>query len=278
MADFYLPEGTSRVVVSCSDRRLSAYLDSEFNDGKTAFVRTAGADVTNIADTLVKLVHVGTEEKNRAMRQVVVLTHTDMRDVTKGCGWAGRLAVEEDARLHGKELDSHFIGDAQISQFIENGYTSREQIEKGNKNVQKKALDRLMGSSGVSYSTDTIDTSVIPTENELEHVLVITRPSVARYSDMAERLNKGHGSMTTIGKFNAYYSQVGTFEEALVDARLFTGALGIHDVRVLAQDQHDNELMRSWAGQLHIQDFMKNVKLTLVITHGNDNNKARLRA
>ncbi len=277
MADFLYPEGASRIVVSCSDRRLSAYLDSEFNDGKTVFMRTAGADVTNIADTLVKLVHTDTEGKNHAIRQVVVLTHTDMGDVTKGCGWAGRLAVEEDAKIHGKELDSHFIGDAQINQFIENGYTSREQIEMGNKNVQKKALGSRIGSSSVGYSTDTIDTSGIPTEDELEHVLVITRPSVARYSDMAKRLNKNHEDMTTIGKFNAYYSQVGTLEEALVDARLFTGALGIQDVRVLAQDQHDNEIMRSWAEQLHRQDFMKSVKLTLVTTRGNDSNKAKLK-
>ncbi|MEM3839427.1 MAG: hypothetical protein QXF01_02515 [Candidatus Micrarchaeaceae archaeon] len=268
MRELYKDESADRIVVTCSDRRLSEYLDNKFNDGKTVFVRTAGADVTNISDTLTELAFKeGQGFKSgygrHGIKQILLFTHTDMEDFSKGCGWAGRLAVEADAKLHGSRIDAKFIGDLQISQFIDLEYKTRPQIEVGNEKVQSNALEKLFGNTGVELSTGTIDTSKIVSDDRLEHVLVITRPSKARYSEMAERMNRHGSGLAKIGRYNAYYSQVNTFNEALSDARLFIGALGIRDVRILPKDPADGELMGSWAEKLKLQNFAGRAKITL---------------
>ncbi|MEM0177086.1 hypothetical protein [Metallosphaera sp.] len=44
-----------RIVISCMDRRLNQFLEKNFNDGNTIFVRNAGASVNSLRNTLALL-------------------------------------------------------------------------------------------------------------------------------------------------------------------------------------------------------------------------------
>lgn len=271
MDEFELQGRVERLVVSCSDRRLSEHLDSTYNDGKTVFVRTAGADVLNAEATIVELV------ERLGIKEITLLPHTDTSDISKGCGWAGRLAVEGAEALKGKGSGERYIGAAQVERFTRAGLVSRGKIEAGNLGVQTALLRDILPRRfrDIAINGETLDTAAIPNNDELGHILVLTGPSAARYSDMAAALNKSGGAR--VGQYNAYYSQMNNIDGALVDARLFTGALHISDVRVLSLSPGDNELMRAWTERLRSEEFMKGLDVSLVAA-GRNSNPRRLRA
>jgi hypothetical protein len=194
----------------------------------------------------------------------MVLSHTDTVDIAKGCGWAGRVEVELQAGPDRAALPARYIEAATVEQFIKYGYTTRTLIESHNLELQTAALRAVLENTHAHVERGTtLDTSTMLTDDLLGHVLVITSPSVVKYTSLIGALN-AHGS-SSVGPYNTYYSQVGYITEAIADARLFTGALHVKDVRLLALSNKDHEKMERWKAALGSEIFMRGIGLTLVI-------------
>jgi len=257
-------------IIVCSDRRLRPTLDRLYNNGRRVIVSTGGANVASVSETVRGLTA-------RGIRRWTVLSHTDTTDLAKGCRWVGQAAVEVQAKLDGTKLPQRYIDPAQVDRFILRGYTTRELIEEHNLEFQNEALRALLGGTGAHVEHGArLDTSTMFTDDVLPHVLVITGPSALKYSSMIKALNT-HGA-SPVGAYNAFYSQVSHFQEAVLDARVFIGALHVQDVRLLYLSSSDRHRMARWKSGLESERFMKGISLTeleLATAAGGDGRRAR---
>jgi hypothetical protein len=241
-------------IIVCSDRRLRPTLDRLYNNGRRVIVSTGGANVSSVSDTVRELTA-------RGVKRWTVLAHTDTTDIAKGCRWVGQAAVEVQAKLAGTKVPQRYIDPAQVDRFIKHGYTTRELMEEHNLVFQTQALGALLAGTGAHVeSGTTLDTSTMFTDDLLPHVLVITGPSALKYSSMTAALNAKGGNR--VGSYNTFYSQVNHFQEAVVDARVFTGALHVKDVRILYLSESDRHRMARWKSGLESERFMKGISLT----------------
>jgi hypothetical protein len=241
-------------IIVCSDRRLRPTLDRLYNNGRRVIVSTGGANVASVSETVRGLTA-------RGVRRWMVLSHTDTTDVAKGCRWVGQAAVEVQATLAGTKLPQRYIDPAQVDRFIKRGYTTRELIEEHNLEFQTEALRALLSGTRAHVERGaSLDTSTMFTDDVLPHVLVITGPSALKYSSMMTALNAN--GLSPVGSYNTFYSQVSHFQEAVVDARVFTGALHVKDVRLLYLSKSDRHHMARWKSGLESERFMKGISLT----------------
>jgi hypothetical protein len=241
-------------IIVCSDRRLRPTLDRLYNNGRRVIVSTGGANVASVSETV-------REQTARGVNRWMVLAHTDTNDMAKGCRWVGQAAVEVEAKLAGTKLPQRYIDPAQVDRFIQHGYTTTELIEEHNLGFQTEALRALLTGTGAHVEHGaTLDTSTMFTDDVLPHVLVITSPSALKYSSMTRALNAQGGNR--VGSFNTFYSQVGHFQEALIDARIFTGPLQVKDVRILYLSKSDRHRMARWKSGLESERFMKGISVT----------------
>ena len=241
-------------IIVCSDRRRRPTVDRLYNNGRRVIVSTGGANVASVGETVRGLTA-------RGIRRWMVLSHTDTTDLAKGCRWVGQAAVEVQARLAGTKLPQRYIDPAQVDRFIKRGYTTRELIEEHNLEFQTEALRALLSGTGAHVERGaSLDTSTMFTDDVLPHVLVITTPSALKYSSMMRALNANGAS--PVGGYNTFYSQVSHFPEAVVDARVFTGALHVKDVRLLYLSNSDRHRMARWKSGLESERFMKGISLT----------------
>jgi hypothetical protein len=97
-------------------------------------------------------------------------------------------------------------------------------------------------------------------DDVLAPVLVITGPSALKYSSMTVTLNAKGGNR--VGSYNTFYSQVSHFQEAVIDARVFTGPLQVKDVRLLYLSKSDRHHMARWKSGLESERFMKGISVT----------------
>ncbi|HTV12059.1 MAG TPA: hypothetical protein VME20_09365 [Acidimicrobiales bacterium] len=251
---------TSEGILTCSDRRLRTTLDRLYNDGRRVIVSTPGANVGAVSKTLEDLIGQGT-------KRWVVLSHTDSVDRSNGCGWAARLEMELAAGQDRSTVHARYIGAATLEKFAQLGCTTRADIEGANAAVQAAALQEILaGSGGRAERSLTLDTAYIVTDQLMAPGLVVTLPSVVKYSSLTGRLNANGGS--SLEPDNTYYLQVCHLEEALAGARLLVGAVGIKDVRLVALSEKDNELMAHWASRFQTETFMKAVGLTYLKWQG----------
>ncbi len=241
-------------IIVCSDRRIRPTLDRLYNNGRRVIVSTGGANVASVGETVRGLTA-------RGVRRWMVLAHTDTTDLAKGCRWVGQAALEVQATLAGTKLAQRYIDRAQVERFIQHGYTTRELIEQHNLEFQTEALRALLVGTGAHVDHGlSLDTSTMFTDDVLAHVLVITAPSALKYSSMKTALNAYGGNL--VGSYNAFYSQVDHFAEAVTDARVFTGVLGVKDVRLLYLSRSDHQRMARWKAALGSEHFMKGISLT----------------
>jgi hypothetical protein len=241
-------------IIVCSDRRLRSTLDRLYNNGRRVIVSTGGANVASVSDTVRELTA-------RGVRRWTVLAHTDTTDIANGCRWVGQAAAEVQAKLAGTKLPQRYVDPAQVDRFIKHGYTTRELIEEHNLVFQTHALGALLAGAGAHVESGaTLDTSTMFTDDVLPHVLVITGPSALKYSSMTAALNAKGGNR--VGSYNTFYSQVSHFQEAVIDARVFTGALHVKDVRLLYLSKSDRHRMARWKSGLESERFMEGISLT----------------
>jgi hypothetical protein len=240
-------------IIVCCDRRLRPTLDRLYNNGRRVIVSTGGANVASVSETVRGLTA-------RGVKRWMVLAHTDTTDIARGCRWVGQAATEVQAKLAGTKLPQRYVDPAQVDRFIKHGYTTRELIEEHSLEFQTQALRALLVGTGAHVDSGaTLDTSTMFTDDVLPHVLVITAPSALKYSSMTGVLNAKGGNR--VGSYNTFYSQVGHFQEALVDARVFTGPLQVKDVRLLYLSRSDRQHMARWKSALESERFMKGISV-----------------
>ncbi len=248
----------TRLVISCSDRRLSQHLDNLYADGNTFFVRTAGANVHVAARTILELAD------RHQISEFIVLPHTDKKDPDHlGCGAMGYVQKS----LTGEMTPEPAIERALVSQFSGIDVSNRARLEEANLEIQLNMLRRLIPADlHIKISGSLIDTARLETRDMPHHVLVVTPPTTIGYADITKMLTRNgkhspsNGSVVTTklaDLSNCYYVQVSSIAEAVPDIMLFTSALHINDVRLLATEPRQKELVAGWEETLKRQPFMQ---------------------
>ncbi len=222
------------------DRRLSLLMDSKYNDGKTIFIRNAGASVYTAFNSIKQAIN---EEK---IKSIIIAVHTD-------CGAMGYV---HDV-LSGKAIPPASISSALVSHFQDEKFASREEIEKKiNPMLQENAISKLAMQHNIEVHTEIIETEKIELpEKEGRHALIITLPSSAKYSELI----KGLG----IGIFDAYFIQAFNIEDMLPDVEMAVSVLGIKDVHLVCESQEQRQSLESFKLLLKRQGFMQNASLSM---------------
>ncbi|MDE1767763.1 MAG: hypothetical protein KGH64_02505 [Candidatus Micrarchaeota archaeon] len=182
-------------------KKLSDLIRTINPDDTVYVIANAGANVNGHAKTLE---HIGEIDR------FVILTHTDTKDVAKGCGAMGALSQ----RIENKEHDGvfeHLGGESYLE-----GYTDRKGIEELNPIIQKERAKKYVSEPEIIP----VDTShlILPKDTGV-HVAVVADPS------------KGMGYATNLRETPAFetYAIVGRREDVGVDVEI-AKSLGMHEI------------------------------------------------
>ncbi|BCS92468.1 carbonic anhydrase [Metallosphaera javensis (ex Sakai et al. 2022)] len=148
-----------RIVISCMDRRLNEYLEKNFNDGNTVFVRNAGANVNSLKNTISLL---------KKADEILILPHTD----------CGAMGVVERA-LKGEKLPEGL--EPLISPFRKFVGYSKPQLEQVNLQVQESTLKGMVKAKITSELIRTEELNAPPSS---DNVALVLSPSTRRYSEI----------------------------------------------------------------------------------------------
>ncbi len=202
-----------RIVVSCMDRRLSGYLDSKYNDGKTLFMRNAGANVSDLERSIREALMEYPE-----IESLHVAAHTD-------CGAMGVVydALTNPAHYNGYDYD---IKKVLLDRFAGMAIARKDMLERINKNIQELAVSYMLPGE-LRVTSELIDLSALSIpESNGKHVLVISEPSNARYADMAKTVNAQIQSI--------YFIQGYEIKDIMPDIKIAVNVLHLNDVRLLS--------------------------------------------
>ncbi len=141
------------------DRRLNEFLEREYNDGNTIFVRNAGANVGSLKATLSLL---------KSADEIVILPHTD----------CGAMGVVEKA-LKGESLPSSL--EPLISPFRKYSNYTKGQLEQVNPEVQRSSVSNL---TKAKVRVDLVKTEELNAPPSNDNVALMMPPSNKRYSEM----------------------------------------------------------------------------------------------
>lgn len=231
------------IVISCMDRRLSSYLDKEYNNGNTIFLRNAGANARTLANSIKQLAIAN------HIKHLIVLPHTD-------CGAMGYVYNS----IKGELKPSLMIEEALVNQFRNIDFEDRADLEEQNADLQRKSLQPVADLLGMDVHADVIDVAKIGVpEHSGKHILTLTDPTTSLYEELLERYRSEQ-----IGIFDSYFIQGRSIKDLSPDISVATGGLHISDVRFIAQAQEQNERFARAIINLQKEPFMKGVKLTLV--------------
>ncbi|MEM3947353.1 MAG: carbonic anhydrase [Metallosphaera sp.] len=151
-----------RIVISCMDRRLNEFLEKNYNDGETVFIRNAGANINSLKETKALI---------KKADEIIILPHTD----------CGAMGVVERA-LNGEKLPNGL--DTLISPFLGKGKLTRAQLEQLNPVVQETTLKSLTNAKITSKLIRTEELNAPPSK---DNVAVMTLPSTRRYSEFVPK-------------------------------------------------------------------------------------------
>ncbi|QKR00217.1 carbonic anhydrase [Metallosphaera tengchongensis] len=147
-----------RLVISCMDRRLNHFLEKEYNDGKTTFVRNAGANIGSLKETLRLL---------KEAEEIVILPHTD----------CGAMGVVEKA-LRGETLPN--LLKPLITPFQNLRVSNRAELETLNTRVQEELARKV---TKARVSSRLIRTEELNAPASSDNLAIVTAPSTRRYSE-----------------------------------------------------------------------------------------------
>lgn len=231
----------SRILISCMDRRLSAFLDSEYNDGSTVFVRNAGANVLTVLNTVKQL------SIEHPIKSIVIAPHTD-------CGAMGLV----EAAINGRAKTSAQIDKYLVSQFKVNRFADRKELESRiNCDVQAASISPFARSIGASLDIRLIDLSNLDILADTgRHILTLVKPSKTMYLDLIRRYSDN------VGMFDSYFIQARGIRDVLPDIEIAATALHISDIRLISESKLNNAIMDSDVNVLKSQDYLAAAKIT----------------
>lgn len=148
-----------RLVVSCIDRRLNAFLEKNYGDGETIFVRTAGANVNSLGDTAPLL---------KQASKIIIVTHSD----------CGAIGVVHKALNEGPVPDE--VGKL-VNPFLKYAGLTRPELEELNSVVQENLARQI---SAADVQTEFVRTEKLDARPSGSIMAVITQPSSLKYSEM----------------------------------------------------------------------------------------------
>jgi carbonic anhydrase len=181
-------------VVSCIDRRLNSFLEKNYNDGETLFVRTAGANVNSLKDTELLL---------KQANKIIVVTHSD-------CGAIGVVYKTLNERSIPDELERL------ISPFLQYAGHTRSELEHINAEVQGLFARKM---SSADIQTEFVLTKKLDTKASENSSAVITRPSTVKYSEMLP-----------LNKINSTFIVQNLGHDRAFDKLILTKFLGINNL------------------------------------------------
>ena len=233
----------NRVVVSCMDRRLSSFLDETYNDGRTVFVRNAGANMATVVNTVKQL------SIEFPIKKIVIAPHTD-------CGAMGIV----DSAVHANAKASQAIENSLVAQFRKLGFDSRKALEERlNGSVQRDAIASFAKSIGAEVDVSLIDLGRLDLPaHSGKHILTITKPTATSYFELLKRFGEG------VGMFDSYFIQAKGMRDVLPDIEVAVSALHISDVRLLSESDSGNSIMDSDLALLKKQEYMKGVEISTI--------------
>ncbi|MEM0086879.1 MAG: carbonic anhydrase [Candidatus Micrarchaeaceae archaeon] len=193
--------------ISCMDRRLNEISESH-NDGNTVFLRNAGANASALKKTIKEI-------KGRFdLGRVVIAPHSD----------CGAMKVIYTSIKEGKETSSE-IYKSLVRQFENAKFSSIQELEQINAEVQKKSLEKIVGKDASEEFID-LERISIPKEKS-EHVLIVLAPSKTKYSSIFARLG--------LDPYSTYVIQ-GSQSEIGADIEIAIRHLFIKKVYVLSDE------------------------------------------
>lgn len=234
--------GIDRIVVSCMDRRLSSFLDLNYNDSKTVFVRNAGANISTALNTIKQL------SIEFPISSILIAPHTD-------CGAMGLV----QSAIGGKPVSKQ-IEDSLVAQFRNLDFSDRKGLESLNCNVQAKAMESFAKSIGANVDVRLIDLSTLAIPKDSgRHLLTITKPSATKYCDFISRYNDGG-----LGMFDSYFIQAKGIKDVLPDVEIAASALHIHDIRLISESSLHDEIIKSDIKVLKSQPYLDGASMSMV--------------
>ncbi|MDE1825032.1 MAG: hypothetical protein KGH61_02610 [Candidatus Micrarchaeota archaeon] len=181
-------ENVRRIVIACMDFRLNAYLNENYNDGKTLFFRNAGGHVKGLEAGLSKML------KSGNISSIVVIVHdgSEKRHV-KGCAAMGAIKEDIEGR---RECNREFETEV-VSFFKDRKFGSISEIEEYNRKVQEEALGNLVKSLNipqVEIEAKLVHTCDVYSDDgkQREKVMVEGEPSSERYKDGVYYIQSGN--------------------------------------------------------------------------------------
>ncbi len=184
------------IIVSCMDRRLNDKFDKE-NDSKKIFVRNAGGNVLGVEQTLRYLV------ENMNISSIKVVAHTD-------CGAMGYVY---ESLKSGKDG----ILEQLVEEFKQVSFSTRQELEKKNEELQASLLNKLFGNT-FDISSELVELKE-SADKQGEHFAVVTKASEMKYGEIAKALGLSVG--------DCYFIQANSISEILPDITLAIERLGI---------------------------------------------------
>lgn len=236
-----MPE-ISRIVVSCMDRRLSSFLDLTYNDGKTVFVRNAGANITTALNTIKQL------SIEFPVKEIVLVPHTD-------CGAMGLVA----AAIAGKAVSPQ-VEECLVAQFRNRQFSDRDELEKNvNGRIQKAAIGPFAKSIGAKVEVALVDLLGLDIPKDSgRHLLSITKPSPTKYRDFISRYSDAPGI------FDSYFIQANGIKDVLPDIEIAASALHIHDIRLVSESSLHDVIIANDVKVLKQQNYLEEAKISTV--------------
>ncbi len=232
------------IVISCMYRRLSSFLDSEYNDADTIFLRNAGANVQTLLGSVKSVASAN------KIKEIIIAPHTD-------CGAMGLVYKA----LHGEATTSKIVNECLVSQFKDVGGYSRDEIErKANVKIQKAAIEQLASAMGANVRTELVDISKLDIpKHDGKHILTITCPSSSRYSQLLERYEDEE-----VGMYDSYFIQASEVHDVLADVEIAILALHIAEVRIVAEAHDQVARLEQGLKQIRSQQYSFGANFSLI--------------
>ena len=206
-------------VIACMDRRLNEKLRSRA-DGRTIFLRNAGANVSGLAKSIKKAV-----KTYPNLRSLTVMVHTD-------CGGMKTVFAAMQGKDFGKDVTKSLVKPFKVAtkhNIIQ--FSTREELERVNSDFQKRALEEIIAKAapGSSIVVNVESVELQPAEHPVvEPVVVLALPSVTDMNKISGMVGRDINGFYVLNAFN--------FKEVLPDMAI-AKTLELHSIKMIGKSE-----------------------------------------